>query len=306
MKPFLARDWEKRVAVVAATVLIANLGWVTWRHRRAVPPTEPALARLVSAALEFNLPAVTPTDRAPFAWLRPAAAERDGRGTPADLFTPPASDATSSPLATAAIQSADAAEGDEPFGLELVRVEPEPFRLQLAGYYFGPEGLVAAMVGPAGDEPLFGHDGTEFGALGLTLLSLDLNRFAAESGGTQAAPEVAAVAVLWDDVAGGEVVLDSRARQTTGRLRAVVRLAESDTRREIVEGATLSDRTHEYRIDRIELDPPAVVVTRFDPKHADTQRRVLRPAADEARGNRKAEPGFAAGNSAPSLAIRGN
>ncbi|MDI1249920.1 MAG: hypothetical protein PSV13_13735 [Lacunisphaera sp.] len=164
-----------------------------------------------------------------------------------------------------------------PFGLELLAVQQEQFRLQLAGYFGAPGDYLVAFTSPARPETLFARAGRRFADLGLTLKSFDVKKIVVEPGEARPVFDVAALAVLTDDRTGGEVVLDSRVRKYSDTPLAVLQMVSGGPRREVREGDTFADETSTYRIERIQLDPPEVVVARTTPGLPQPETRILRP-----------------------------
>lgn len=124
-----------------------------------------------------------------------------------DLFTPPALVYTADNgwvlaprrLATAQAGAHDGAAGHES--------KPELFRLQLAGYVGAPGGYRAVFVTPSGHDTWLAGAGHHFAELGLTVRRVEVLALT-EAGGVA---EVVARAVLWDERAATEVVVDNRA-----------------------------------------------------------------------------------------------
>ena len=86
-------------------------------------------------------------------------------------------------------------------------------------------------------------------------------------------------------------MLDSRARKLTDTPLAVFSLpGTAGKSRELREGDTFSDDAATYRIERIQLDPPEVVVARITPGLPMPEIRVLRPAAQLAGKNTRPKP----------------
>ncbi len=107
--------------------------------------------------------------------------------------------------------------------------------------------------------------------------------------------EVAGVAVLQHEKTGTEVVLDSR-RKPAGIAQAVLREAAGHPPHTLQEGGLLAQGGATYRIQRIQADPPEVVVVRQAEGLTPVETRVLqplRPAIDP--DGEPAEPETAAG-----------
>ena len=93
--------------------------------------------------------------------------------------------------------------------------------------------------------------------------------------------DVAAFAVLQDDRSGADVVLDSRSPKFTATPLAVLRSPAGDSSpRELREGESFSDGISTYLIERIQLDPPEVAVTREAPGLPAPESRILHPVTE--------------------------
>jgi type IV pilus assembly protein PilM len=168
------------------------------------------------------------------------------------------------------------AEADESFDLELVDVKTTPFPLQLAGYLGDPGGYLVAFTSADQPETLLARRGHRFASLGLTLRSFEVRKVAVDHGDAWPVYEVAGFAVLHDENTGTEVVLDSR-RKPTGTLQAVLRGSAGHQPSALREGELLAQGGATYRIQRIQADPPEVVVVRQAGGLSAAETRVLQP-----------------------------
>lgn len=273
-------QYEKLLFAVCAALLVGSGGWM-WSHQ-----AEWARLRQLSTTVELPTAAyVTSTLVLPEAttalWPKPAA-QSAGSGWFYEVFTPPV--IYYNPLARSFTVSPplNLADGGTPFGLELLEVKLEPYRLQLVGYFGEPGDYLAAFVSANQSETLLARSGRRFEQLGITLKSFDVRKV--EVAHTDPSPvyDVAALAVLVDEKSGAEVVLDSRIRKLTDTPLAVMRAPAGNVRpRTLHEGDTFSDDTGTYRIERIQLDPPEVVVARQTEGLPVPETRVLRPVGKE-------------------------
>ncbi|HKB58394.1 MAG TPA: hypothetical protein VKC51_12480, partial [Lacunisphaera sp.] len=91
-----------------------------------------------------------------------------------------------------------------------------------------------------------------------------------------------------------EIVLDSRACKLTDTPLAVFKLLNGDGKpRELHEGDTFTDDTSTYRIERIQLDPPEVVVAKQMPGLPQPEIKVLHPGVQVAGQTTKLLPAVA-------------
>lgn len=266
-------------AVLASAGLVAGSVW-WWQARRG--EREAARMRMSGEAERGVVHVATawPVAGAKRAeWTRPAP-QSSGPAWLYEVFTPPViffNAAARSFSVTAPDQRVDGL----PFDLELLAVRRDAFRLQLAGYYGAPGDYVAAFTSPVVPETLLARQGRRFEQLGLTLRRFDVKKV--QVGESEAGPlyEVAAQAVLHDERTNAEVVLDSRVRKLSETPLAVLRLfGADDAGRELREGDIWQQGAATYRIERIQLDPPEVVIVKQSPGSPLPETRVLQPGVN--------------------------
>lgn len=277
MTHLIKRVYERIVFTVALVVTGASVGWF-WRQQAGIrslyrEPIRPVLSGPAYAATPWPLP------QAPLAlWSKPPAQSR-GSDWLFEVFTPPVI------IYNRVAQSFEVASPHPPAkpvaaepGLQLLSVKLEPYRLQLVGYFGKPGDYQAAFATPHSSETILAHPGHRFEPLGLILKSFDVRKVAIESGAPGPVYEVAALAVLQDEISGTEVVLDSRTRKLTDTPLAIFNVAgETDGARELHEGDIFSCDEAVYRVERIQLDPVEVVVARTSTSMPVPEMRALRP-----------------------------
>lgn len=273
----LNASYDKFLPGLAALLLAAISGWF-WRQQGEV--------RRIRAQPVAVQPAGAPYERANLrlpetktaVWTK-APAQSQGGGWLYEVFTPPVIYYNAVARSFTVTPPMHQGELAIPFGLELLAVTQEQFRLQLAGYFGAPGDYLVAFTSPNRSETLLAREGRRFEDLGLTLKSFDVKRIVVEHHDAWPVYDIAAFAVLTDDRIGGEVVLDNRARKYTDTPLAVLQPLTGGPRREVHEGDTFSDENSTYRIERIQLDPPEVVVARTAPDLPQPETRILRPTA---------------------------
>lgn len=244
-------------------------------------------------------------------WGKPVA-QSSGAGWIYELFTPPviyyhetARTFTVMPPLHFAEQTS------QPFGLELLAVKREPFRLQLVGYIGAPGDYTAAFVSEQSPQTLLARTGQRFDQLGLALKSFELRRIALDPRAAQPVYDVAAVATLHDERDGTEVTLDTRGPRLTNTPLAVLRVVTEakGQPRVLHQGDTFQQDDATFRIEHIQLDPPEVVVAKHTAGLPYPETRVLKLEAagrsTDAIATAKlfrsatAQPGVARGESRP-------
>ncbi len=214
------------------------------------------------------------------AWNPPPAQTR-GREWLYDTFTPP--EIFYQARARQFVVKPPSGVGDdepiEAFGLELVEIRPEPFRLQLIGY-MGDEGHWRGTFQNllTGDVVLAGA-GRRIAELGVTIKSLDVRPQPIAVADSMTTKQRVATAVVRDEKAGRDLILTHRERQLSGKVVAFVALAGEATTREVRVGDVLKSGRATYRIEAIKTG--AIEVTKESPTLTQPERRSLTPRETE-------------------------
>lgn len=277
MNTQLKRNFDKLLLAFALSLLGASAGWV-WLQQPALSSLrhQPVAAHLTGqehAAATWRGP-----DQAPVVWPKPGV-QSHGAGWLYEVFTPPVIYYNAVAKTFMVTPPQYFGEGNAPlFGVELLAVRLEAYRLQLVGYFGAPGDYLAAFVTPGDAATLLAREGRTFADLGLTLKNFSVRKVLVEHDDPWPVYDIAAQAVLFDEKSGTEVVLDNRMRKLTDTPLAVLRLANGTAgARELHEGDTLRDDSGVYRVERIQLDPPEVVVAREIPGLPLPERKILRP-----------------------------
>jgi hypothetical protein len=261
-------------------------GWLAWRHTGpgAVAPVE-----LADAPYAAKAPAAPPIKAE--TWAAPVAQSR-GREWIYDTFTPPEIFYnTRSRQFTVKPPSSLLDEGElEAFGVELIAVRPEPFRLQLIGYGGEPGAWRGTFTNVLTGETIVATAGRRLEKLGVAIRSLDV---AAQTGRVGEGPPVrqtVATARVLDEKTGREFALTNIARVFTGAVSAFVVSPGAPGQREVRAGDTFKLGEASYRIDKVQVSPPSIEVVKESPTLTQPDRRTLLPRDSEADGAER-EPG---------------
>jgi hypothetical protein len=270
---------EKVYLTAAALLAVASAavcGTFSWRQMTAPRaqvaaldlPDTPYVATVTEAE-------VVKTDT----WASPLAQTR-GRDWIYDTFTPP--EIFYNPRTknfTVKPPTAISEDGvvEEPFGLELVSVRPEPFRLQLIGYVGTDRSLRGTFENLQTGEVFLASAGYRVAKLGLLIQSFDVRYVEVKVQNSMSTRQRVATAVVREEKTGRDLTLTHRERTFTGGLSAFVAKAGESAAREVRAGEsfTLGDVT--YRVDKIALTPPTVEITKEAPSLAQPDRRTLSP-----------------------------
>lgn len=279
----MAAPSSDKVLIAAGALLVllsaAAFGTLAMRHPHSTA-TEAPTVQLATAAytpMAPEAPAIKPV-----VWEAPRAQAR-GRDWIYDLFTPPEIYYNRlSKQFTVKPPSSLVEEGtDEPFGVELVAVKPEPFRLQLFGFV-GEEGKWRGMFQNVRTGEVFvAAGGRAVPNLKVTIKQFDVKRQPIALAESMTTQQFVASALVRDDVAQRDVVLTNRERVFTGTTSAFVAEPGESTTREVRAGDTFKIGDATYRIEKVELSPPSIEVTKESPNLGQPLRQVLTPREPE-------------------------
>jgi len=211
-------------------------------------------------------------------WGTPTAQTR-GRDWIYDAFTPPEIfyNARSKQFTVKPPSSLLDEDQQEAFGLELIAVRPEPFRLQLIGYAGNDASAKGMFQNMLSGKLELATAGRRFPELGLTIRAFEVSQQSIRSGESMATRQRVATAVIRDEKAGRDVTLTHRDRVFTGTLFAFVAAPGETAAREVRTGDTFKLGDATYRIDRIETTPATIEVTKESATLIQPDRRTLTP-----------------------------
>ncbi|WP_438483621.1 hypothetical protein [Oleiharenicola lentus] len=277
MSHFFKANYEKLLCAFAG-LLVAGSGYFIWREQAATRRVRQQAVTAQLSGAAYTRADLKPLETVAANWPK-AAPQSSGSGWLYEVFTPPV--IYYNPLAksfTVTPPRFGNEVGDLQFGLELLAVKLEPFRLQLVGYFGLTGDYLAAFVSPQQPETLLAREGKRFEKLGLTLKSFDVKKVVVAHHDAWPVYDIAGLAVLQDEKIGADIVLDSRERKLTDTPIAVLKLLTGDGKpREVREGDTFSDDVTMYRVERIQIEPAEVVIARLTPGLPVPETKVLHP-----------------------------
>lgn len=238
----------------------------------ALPPAEAAARPPIGGALTNTL------------WRAPVS-QRRGNDWIYDLFTPPQIRyepgsgrlaVLREPIALATDETTAIGSGDADFPLTLKRVESVPFRLQLVGFVGprdAPRGVFEDVL--SGEMLLIGAQ-TSIGSLALTVEQVFVERRRAAAASDGPLPLPVAKAIVRDERTGARVTLTTASRSFTPELVAFIASAPSDDEAQAVHaGDLIRDGGVVYRIEKIQLAPAAVSVSKWGAGQLAPESRLL-------------------------------
>lgn len=279
----MAKSFERWIAAAAVVVLLGMLGWFLMQRR----VVNEIAARTVSVSLAADAhdaaPITVPASSVRI-WSDPAvdAAQPDwvfdvftppviyyNRLTRAFTVTPPDYSAPTEPVVEEVVV---------PFGVELVEVSLDPFRLQLVGYAGGEGNYLGMFENVNTGDTLLGRAGKVFPDLGLTVLSLEVNKERIELPDSMPIVQTVAHARVRDDSTGEEFDLTSLKRRATGSPSAVLRVVATGEQRTEKVGNEFTVGDVVYRVDEMDVDAGTVTITRTGPDaDAEPKTELLTP-----------------------------
>ena len=269
---------DKALLFSATALLLVSAGVFGYFSYRAMmaphgPPPQVELASAPYEAVAAEAPAVKTET-----WNAPVAQSR-GREWIYDTFTPPEIlyNARSKQFTVKPPSSLLDDESLEVFGLELVAVRPEPYRLQLIGFV-GDEGKWKGMFqNVVTGETLLAASGHRVPKLGLTIKSLDVRPQPIGIPESMTTRQRVATAVIQDERTKREVTLTHRERFFTGTLSAFVAAPDETATREVREGDAFKLGDAAFKIEKVTATPPGIEVSKEAPNLTQPDRRVLTP-----------------------------
>lgn len=275
MASFVKEKLALTSAGLVLAVSAAVFGTMSWRAARAprTPVAQVQLADTPYVPAAADAPAVK-TD----VWNQPVAQTR-GRDWVYDTFTPPeifynprSRHFTVKPPLGAADDVPE-----EAFGLEVVAVKPEPFRLQLIGYVGGDGDWRGTFQNVASGEVFLAAAGRRVASLALSIKQLSIDIVDVKVPESMTTRQKIATAVVHDERSGKDVILTHRERRFTGGWAVFVSQAGESAVREVREGESFKLGDATYRIEKIQLNPPSVEITKDAPTLSQPDRRTLNP-----------------------------
>jgi hypothetical protein len=268
------------MGLLLALASAAVFGTMVWRHI-GFPSGEVPTVELAAAGYEAKAPEA-PAVRTE-TWAAPVAQSR-GRDWIYDTFTPPEIfyNARSKQFTVRPPSSLVEEVVQEDFGIELVAVQPEPFRLQLIGYVGAGGSWKGTFLNGVTGEVFLAGAGRRVTGLGVTIKSLDVNLQPVRGGeGGMVTQQRVATAVVTDEKTGRDVVLTHRERHFTGMIFAFVAAPGDSASREVRTGDIFKLGEATYKIESVQMSPPSIEITKEAPSQALPDRRSLTPREAE-------------------------
>lgn len=273
---------DKVYATAALIALLASagvFGTMIWRNGTA-PSGPPPSVQLSDAP--YTATAVDATVTKAELWASPTSQSK-GRDWVYDTFTPPEIfyNSRSKHFTVKPPQAASDEPQEEAFGVELVSVRPEPFRLQLIGYIGEGAEARGTFENVLSGEVFLGAAGRRVPNLGLTIRSLTIQAIDVTIPQSMTTRQRVATAVVRDEKTGREVVLTHRERRFTGGLSAFLAQPGQTATREVRAGDSFTIGDATYRINKVLLTPPSIEIVKEAPSLSQPDQRTLTPREND-------------------------
>ena len=272
-----AKIQDKVFFGIASLVLLATAGWVVVleQPKLAALSKPPAVGKSSGQYVPVGIDA--PQVRT-MTWSPPGSQTR-GSEWVYDVFTPPEiyyNAATKEFTVTPPVAPKKEVElPPPPFGVELVQVKPDVFRLQLVGYVGNEKDYRGTFENAVTGDTLLARSGKKIPDLGLTVLSFEVKRNRIESTTSMPIYDTIATAVVVDDKTGEKVTLTNKTRFITGTPFAVIKVTDSDKLFEQRAGTSFDVGDAHYTIRAITVEPASVEISKDAPNQKVTEIKTL-------------------------------
>lgn len=294
-----AKSQDKIIFGVALLLLLASAGWMALQGAKLSALRASAEVKITPSAYTpsgIDAPAVSTQE-----WPK-AGGQTSGPEWVYDVFTPPEiyySDVSKKFSVTPPIPDETGSLPPKPFGVELVQVRQDAFRLQLVGY-IGAEGDYRGNFENAlSGETIIGRAGKEFPDLGLKVKSFQVKRNVIKSAESMPIIDIEAIAVVVDTKTGEETTLTNKRRLIKGTPFAILKVSGSEQTLEHKAGATFTAGDATYTVVTVTTEPPSAEIRKEAPDLKAPRTEILTPAGSVAPVTEPAAPAPATPAPAP-------
>ena len=308
-----AKSQDKIIFGAALLLLLSSAGWLALQQSKLTGLRKTAASAVAPAAYVptgVDAPTVSTST-----WPS-APAQTRGPLWIYDVFTPPEiyyNDATKEFSVTPPVPpKPPEVVVEPPFGVELVQVKQDVFRLQLVGYVGNTGDYRGTFENAITGDAFLGRAGKKIPALGLTIRTFDVKRNRVPAPDSMPIYETVATAVVVDDKTGEEVTLTNKKRLIKGTPIGVFKASDSGQTFEQKEGTSFTVGATRYTINSITAEPPSADVTKEAPDAKAPVTKSLTippppapPAADAPKSDQPA-PAAASSIFPPATAPMGN
>lgn len=274
-----AKSQDKILFGIAVVLLLASAGWALLQTAKLSELRNSANVGAGSSA--YNPAGIDAPRVSTKVWPQPIAQTR-GAEWIYDVFTPPEIyyDSTTKQFSvTPPVTPPDKPKEEIPFGVELVAIKQDTFRLQLVGYIGGEGDYRGTFENAVSGETVIGRAGKEFTDLGLRVKSFEVKRNVIKSAESMDTIDIEAIAVVVDTKTSEEITLTNKRRLIKGTPIAVLKETVSGNILEHKAEGTFVIGDASYTVVSATAEPASVVVTKTAPSLPAPETKTLTPPA---------------------------
>ncbi len=274
-----AKSQDKVLFGAASVLLLASLGWTVLQTSK------------LGALRESANTGLTPTPYTPAGIDAPKVSTQTWPVAPSqtrgaewvyDVFTPPEiyyNAATKQFSVTPPSTAPVAAAPEVPFGVELVQVKQDVFRLQLVGYIGGEGDYRGTFENALTGETIIGRAGKKIPDLDLTIRSFEVKRNRTRSAESMDIITIEAVAVVLDNKTGETYSLSNKSRLIKGTPFALLKTDGASEPAPYKAGAKLTVGAATYTVLNVVAEPASVEITKESPDLKEPLTKTLTPGS---------------------------
>lgn len=254
------RRWLLGAALMAGLTLAV---WAALAQRRLERWRVPLSDELAGAVYRTNQPVTS--EEPTLTWAAsPAQSQRADWGY--DIFTPPEiyyDPQTAAFMATPTVAtSEDVSVLEESFGVELVAIKVNLFRLQIVGYVGGPGDYRGTFIDAESGETLVVPAGKTLPRLGVRIEAITVERLQTPTAEGAVLTEWVATAIVRDERRGETVVLNSREKRVVSAPQAVLRDSATGEEVELRAGECWPREAGNFKLMSVRAETGEVEITK--------------------------------------------
>jgi len=272
-----AKSQDKILFGAALLLLLASAGWMALQGSKLSQLDDSNVVNPTST--DYMAAGIDAPTVATKTWPK-AGGQSSGAEWIYDVFTPPEIyyDAVSKKFSvTPPVPPPVDPVVEAPFGVELVQIKPDAFKLQLVGY-IGSEGdYRGTFENTVSGETVIGRAGKTIPSLGLMIKSFEVKKITITSKDSMDTYVTEAIAVVVDTKTGDQVTLTNKHRSISGEPFAVLKVDGSDQPVPYRAGATFQVGTAKYTVVSVTVEPPLAEVRKESPDLKEPITKTLTP-----------------------------
>lgn len=273
-----AKSQDKIIFGVALVALLASAGWMALQGSKLSALRAAGSAGVAGSSYEpsgIDAP-VVPTKTWPA-----APAQTSGPEWIYDVFTPPEiyyNDITKKFSVTPPEKPSVGPVVEKPFGVTLVKVRQDSFRLQLVGYIGGEGDYRGNFENALSGDTIIAREGKELTDLGLKIKSFQVKRNKIITQDSMPVYDIEATAVVIDLKTGEEINLTNKRRYISGKPIASLKLDGSDKAADYKVGDSLFSGETTFKVLAINAEPASVEIRKTSPELSEPLTKTLTPS----------------------------